>query len=97
MPMSALAGLALGIAVLSISLYHWAVITPRLRSLLQTLEGEMQADDDDSVARLRTQQAQFAKRTEERLAELERIARRQPDLFAHWRLLQGRGRTMGAG
>jgi len=28
---------------------------------------------------------------------LERIARRQPDLFAHWRLLQGRGRTMGAG
>jgi hypothetical protein len=77
MPMSALAGLALGIAVLSISLYHWAVITPRLRSLLQTLEGERQADDDDSVARLRTQQAQFAKRTEERLAELERIARRE--------------------
>jgi RNA-directed DNA polymerase len=28
---------------------------------------------------------------------LERIARRQPDLFAHWRLLQGRSRTMGAG
>jgi RNA-directed DNA polymerase len=28
---------------------------------------------------------------------LERIARRQPDLFAHWCLLQGRGRTMGAG
>jgi hypothetical protein len=28
---------------------------------------------------------------------LERIARRQPDLFAHWRLLHGRGRAMGAG
>ena len=28
---------------------------------------------------------------------LERIARRQPDPFAHWCLLQGRGRTMGAG
>ena len=28
---------------------------------------------------------------------LERIARRQTRLFAHWSLLYGRGRTMGAG
>jgi RNA-directed DNA polymerase len=28
---------------------------------------------------------------------LDRIARRQPRLFAHWGLLQGRGWTMGAG
>jgi hypothetical protein len=28
---------------------------------------------------------------------LERVARRQPRLFAHWSLLFGRGRTMGAG
>jgi len=28
---------------------------------------------------------------------LERVVRRQPDLFAHWKLLYGRGRTMGAG
>ena len=28
---------------------------------------------------------------------LARIARRQPTLFAHWGLLQGYGRTMGAG
>jgi group II intron reverse transcriptase/maturase len=28
---------------------------------------------------------------------LLRVARRQPDLFAHWPLLYGRGRTMGAG
>ena len=27
---------------------------------------------------------------------LQRIARRQTGLFAHWRLLFGRGRTMGA-
>ena len=27
---------------------------------------------------------------------LERIAHRQPKLFAHWRLLYGQGRTMGA-
>jgi hypothetical protein len=77
MPVSALAGLALGIAVLSISLYHWAVITPRLRTLLETIEGEHDAGDGDSIAKLRTQQAQFAKRTDERLAELERIARRE--------------------
>jgi RNA-directed DNA polymerase len=28
---------------------------------------------------------------------LDRVARRQPRLFAHWGLLQGRGWTMGAG
>lgn len=28
---------------------------------------------------------------------LERVVSRQPDLFAHWKLLYGRGRTMGAG
>jgi len=28
---------------------------------------------------------------------LDRIARRQPRLFAHWGLLQGRGWTIGAG
>ena len=28
---------------------------------------------------------------------LARIARHQPRLFAHWGLLYGRGRTMGAG
>jgi RNA-directed DNA polymerase len=28
---------------------------------------------------------------------LDRVARRQPDLFAHWPLLQGHGWTMGAG
>ena len=28
---------------------------------------------------------------------IARVARRQPLLFAHWGLLQGRGRTMGAG
>ena len=28
---------------------------------------------------------------------LANVIRRQPDLFVHWRLLYGRGRTMGAG
>ena len=77
MPISTLAGLAFGIVVVSISLYHWVVVSPRLRALLQSVEGELDAADGDSVARLRATQGQFAKRTEERLAELERVARRE--------------------
>jgi hypothetical protein len=45
--------------------------------LLQQVEGELDAQDGDGVAKLRASQAQFAKRTDERLAELERIARRE--------------------
>jgi hypothetical protein len=77
MPISTLAGLAFGIVVVSISLYHYVVVSPRLRALLQSAEGERDAADGDSIARLRTSHSQFAKRTEERLAELERVARRE--------------------
>ena len=45
-----------------------------------------------------SQQSTLRTLCRERVSQaLERIARRQPDLFAHWCLLQGRGRTMGAG
>jgi hypothetical protein len=77
MPVSALAGLAFGIAVLSISLYHWAVVSPRLSALLGQIEGDAESADGDGLTRLRASQAQFAKRTDERLAELERVARRE--------------------
>jgi hypothetical protein len=77
MPFSAFAGLALGIAVFSVGLYHWAVISPRLDAWLKVLEGELDAGGAEPVAGLRSQQAQFAKRTEERLQELERVARRE--------------------
>ncbi|MBC5811270.1 MAG: DUF4446 family protein [Candidatus Eremiobacteraeota bacterium] len=77
MPFSTLAGLAFGIAVVSISLYHVAIVSPRLRAVLDALAAETAPADGDSLARLRNAQTQFAKRTEERLAELERVARRE--------------------
>ena len=77
MPVSALAGLAFGIAVLSIGFYHMTVSGPRLRSLLEQFESGTDGADGESIAKLRASQAQFAKRTEERLAELERVARRE--------------------
>ena len=76
MPMNALAALVLGIVTLSIGVYHFAFIDPRLRAILQTLEGD-EGVGGASVTRLRETQAQFAKRTDERLGELERVARRE--------------------
>ena len=35
--------------------------------------------------------------SDEHITGWPHVVRRQPDLFAHWRLLYGRGRTMGAG
>jgi hypothetical protein len=72
MPISALAGLVFGIAVLSIGLYHVTIVGPRLRSILATLGGGG-GDDVESFALLRAAQSTFAKRTEDRLDELERI------------------------
>jgi hypothetical protein len=77
MPVTVLAGLAFVIAAVSISVYHWAIISPKLHAVLQQVEGDLDAQEGDGVAKLRASQAQFAKRTEERLAELERIARRE--------------------
>ncbi len=77
MPVTALAALAFAIAALSISIYDWAIVSPRLRALLQEIGGGLDVQDGDGVAKLRASQAQFAKRTEERLAELERVARRE--------------------
>jgi len=76
MPLSAFAGLALGIAVFSVGLYHWAVVSPRLEIWLKILEGQLGEGDGDAAAR-RREETQFAKRTEERLQELERVARRE--------------------
>ncbi len=77
MPFLALAGLGFGIAVLSIGVYHLTVIGPRLQAVLEQIEGGLESADGENLARLRANQGQFAKRTEERLAELERVARRE--------------------
>ena len=51
---------------------------------------------DVILARCRKFKALYRHRTRA-IHWLERIARRQTRLFAHWSLLYGRGRTMGAG
>jgi hypothetical protein len=73
MPVGALAMLALGIAAFSIGAYHLGFIAPRLDVILRLLEGE----GGDSLAALRERQALVLERTDERLAELERLVRRE--------------------
>ncbi len=76
MPISALAGLVFGVAVLSIGLYHMTFVGPRMRSILAKLAGEG-GDDAESLALLRAAQQAFAKRTDDRLESLESILERE--------------------
>jgi len=76
MPISALAGLVVGVAVVSISLYHVTFVGPRLRSIVRILHGEGDQPETDSLALLRAAQTQYAKRTEDRLDSIE-------GMFAH--------------
>jgi hypothetical protein len=67
-------------AVLSLGIYHFVVVGPRLAQLGRILRGE--TGPGDAIAaevRDRGLDATLAKRTEERLSELERVARR--DVF----------------
>jgi hypothetical protein len=76
MPISALAGLVFGVAVLSIGVYHVTVVGPHLRSIGRLLSGEGDDADGESLALLRNALATFTKRTDERLDELERVLKR---------------------
>jgi hypothetical protein len=76
MPISAIAGLVFGVAVVSIGLYHIAYAGPRFRAIARTLKGEGD-DDPESLALLRTAQAAYMKRTDERLDEVEQTVRQQ--------------------
>jgi len=71
------ASFAVGVAVLSIGLYHLTVVGPRFRAHMPGSSGEPGAEDVAALGRLRAAQTAFANRTEERLAELERVARRE--------------------
>ena len=77
MPISTLAGVAFGVAVVSIGLYHLAFVGPRLRAIGRTLRGDDDPAAGDSVARLRASQGAFSERTEARLRVLEDVARLQ--------------------
>jgi hypothetical protein len=74
MPIGALVGLVFGVAAVTIGLYHVTWVAPRIRTISRTLQGD--GEDPDSLALLRTAQATFAKRAEERLEELERALSR---------------------
>ncbi len=76
MPISALAGLVFGVAVLSIGVYHVTFVGPQIRAILATLRGDG-GTDAESVALLRAAQVAFTKRTDDRLDELERTLQRE--------------------
>jgi hypothetical protein len=79
MPISALAGLVFGIAVISIGLYHVTIVDPRLRSLTSKLADENEGGavpDLDSLAALRSAQAMASKQTDGRFEEIERTISR---------------------
>jgi hypothetical protein len=74
---SALAGLVSGIAVLTIGLYHFLFAGPRFRAIGRTLHGDGPSDaEGESVALLRASVLAYAKKTDERLDELEKIVKR---------------------
>ena len=79
MPSQIVAGLsALLAAVVTVGVYHLAVVRPALRRIGQVLRGETGPGDAAAAAvRERGLDAAFAKRTEDRLAELERVAGRE--------------------
>jgi len=77
MPSLAFAGAcAVVAAVVSVATYHFGVVAPRFRALGRILRGE--SSPGDAIAadvRARGLEGAFAKRTEERLTELERVVR----------------------
>ncbi len=75
MPLELLGCLVFGIALLTLALYHLLVVGPRFRAIARALRGEDEGVAGDSVARLRGAHLAFSKGTEERLAELESVAR----------------------
>ncbi len=76
MPISALAGIMFGVAVVSIGFYHSAFVAPRLRAIGATLDGPLgpngDVDSAGSAALVRASLTSFAKETGERLERLER-------------------------
>jgi hypothetical protein len=65
-------------ALVAVGAYHLAVVRPRIDELARILRGETgPADAVAADVRARGLEGAFAKRTEERLAELERVARRE--------------------
>jgi hypothetical protein len=66
------------IGLLAIAIYHLFYVAPRLRALRRVLDGEGDPHDGkESIARDRARVDAALKKNDERLAELERIVRRE--------------------
>jgi hypothetical protein len=76
MPFSAFAGLVVGVAVISIGLYHMTIVEPRLRAIRLLLAGEQDGVDGESLTLLRALVTATSKRTDQRLDALERSLKR---------------------
>lgn len=76
LPLSALAGLVVGVAVIAIGLYHVTLVAPRFRSIGRLLAGEHDGVGSESLTLLRSMVTAAGKRTDERLDALERSLRR---------------------
>ena len=74
MPTKALAGLIAGAAAAVLGLYHLIFVGPRFRALARAVERDGGAE---TLERMRDSLAYFSRRTEGRLTELERVARRE--------------------
>ncbi len=74
MPFSALAGLAFGIAIVSIGLYHVTIVAPRFRSIATVPRGDapLVSSDATSLTQLRSEHAAQMRQTNERLDGVER-------------------------
>jgi hypothetical protein len=73
MPISALAGLCFGVAVVSIGLYHFTVVGPQLRSVrLGGASDRETGGEGVSIALLRTSVPNAGQRFDERLEDIER-------------------------
>jgi hypothetical protein len=76
MPISALAGLVFGVAVITIGLYHVTFVGPRFRAIRQTLRGEGSETEAESIALLRASMLAYGKKADDRLDALEGTVKR---------------------
>ena len=77
MPLTIIAGLSVGIAVVLLAVYHFAFVAPRLKAIGRTLRGEDDTVDVESLARLRFAQEAFEKSASVRLDALEGSVRNE--------------------
>lgn len=74
MPSNVFAGALVGVAVISIGIYHFAFVAPRLRRLDATLRGDgvdPTGAAAESLALLRAAQTAYARLTDDRIDRLE--------------------------